>query len=75
MDVIVWDCNNVYSVYYVCMGGRLGGLLLLVFHTFSVYYVHAATEETYTVTQLNLAKLTKEPPATYQIRLWFSSSR
>ena len=34
----------------------------------SAYYVH---EETYTrSTQLNLAKLTKEPSATYQIRLW-----
>ena len=35
----------------------------------SVYYVHA-TEETYTATQQNLAKLAKEPLATYQIRLW-----
>ena len=35
----------------------------------SAYYVHA-TEETYTVTLLNLAKLTKEPSATYQIHLW-----
>ena len=35
----------------------------------SAYYVHE-TEEIYTPTQLNFAKLTKEPSATYQIRLW-----
>ena len=35
----------------------------------STFYVHE-TEETYTATQLNLAKLAKEPSATYQIRLW-----
>ena len=32
------------------------------------------TEETYTATQLNLAKLTKESSATYQIRLWSQRS-
>ena len=34
-----------------------------------VYYVHV-TEEIYTVTQLNLAKLNEEPSATYQIHVW-----
>ena len=42
---------------------------LLLFHARSAYYVHE-TEEIYTPTQLNLAKLTKEPSATDQIRLW-----
>ena len=41
----------------------------LLFQTFSVLYVHE-TEETYMVTQPNLTKLTKEPSATYQTRLW-----
>ena len=46
---------------------------LELFHTSccftrSAYHVHA-TEETYTATQLNLAELTKEPSATYQICL------
>ena len=35
---------------------------LLLFHARSAYYVHE-TEEIYTATQLNLAKLTKEPSA------------
>ena len=43
----------------------------LLFHARSAYYVHE-TEDIYTATQLNLAKLTKEPSATYQIRLLWS---
>ena len=43
--------------------------LLLFYTTCSSVLCHA-TEETYTAIQLNLAKLTKEPSATYQIRLW-----
>ena len=41
----------------------------LLFHAHSAYYVQE-TEEIDTATQLNLAKLTKEPSATYQIHLW-----
>ena len=46
-------------LYHVC----------LLFHARSAYYVHE-TEEIYTATRLNLAKLTKDPSATYQIYLW-----
>ena len=45
-------------LYHVC----------LMFHARSAYYVHE-TEEIYTATQINLAKLTREPSATYQMRL------
>ena len=37
--------------------------------TRSAYDVHAS-QETYTATQLNLAELTKEPSAMYQMCLW-----
>ena len=42
--------------------------MFVVSRTFGAYYVHE-TEEIYKATKLNLAKLTKEPSATYQIRL------
>ena len=37
---------------------------MLYFHARLAYHVHE-TEEIYTVTQLNLAKLTKEPSCSY----------
>ena len=43
----------------------------LLFQARSAYYVHE-TEEIYTATKPNLAKITKEPSATYQIRLQWS---
>ena len=55
-----WSALCAFRIlYHVC----------LLFHARSANYVHE-TEEIYTATQLNLAKLTKEPSATYQIRLW-----
>ena len=44
-------------------------MFVVASRTCRAYYVHE-TEEIYTATQVNLAKLTKEPSATYQIRLW-----
>ena len=49
---------------------KSGTLLFVAVFARSAYYVHATEETSYTVTQLNLAKLIKEPSATYQIHLW-----
>ena len=53
----------MWTIYFVPVGE---GVLLFV-----VSHVQRTKETTYTASQLNLAKLTKEPSATYyQIRLW-----
>ena len=53
---------------------KLMMVVVVVSHVQRTIYVHE-TEETYTATQLNFAKLTKEPSATYQIRLWSQRDR
>ena len=54
-----WSAVFAFRIlYHVCL-----------FYARLAYYVHE-TGEIYMTTQLNLAKLTKEPSATYQICLW-----
>ena len=44
--------------------------MLVIVFTHLSYYVHATEDMTYTVTQLNLVKLFKEPSATYHVHIW-----